>query len=278
MHSLLTRHATTQGPRWALDGRYLPQDFTLSRWLAGSSTGARDALAALPPGEAADAPLLAPVEDHQEVWASGVTYLSSRMAREAESQTADVYQRVYGADRPELFFKANGWRVVGHGAPIRVRADSQWDVPEPELVLVIGADGGIVGYTTGNDVSSRSIEGENPLYLPQAKVYDRSCALGPVIALAGDIDPLDLAVTCVIERAGEPVFTGETHTRQIHRSLEKLVAYLGRCNTFPAGAWVMTGTGVVPPDTFTLQQGDVIHITFEGLGTLTNPVVELSAH
>src|SRR5690606_15291715 len=148
MHSLLTRHATTQGPRWALDGRYLPQDFTLSRWLAGSSTGARDALAALPPGEAADAPLLAPVDDHQEVWTICVSYLHRLMAFGSYSQTADFYKRVDGAGRPILFFKANGCGVAGHGAPIRVRADSLWDVLEPNLVLVIGAFGVNVGYTT----------------------------------------------------------------------------------------------------------------------------------
>ena len=271
MHSLLTRHATTRGPRWALDGRYLPDDFTLSHWLGRPSSGARDALAQLPQGTPADAPLLAPVEDHQEVWASGVTYLSSRMAREAESQSADVYQKVYGAERPELFFKANGWRVVGHGAPIRVRADSQWDVPEPELVLVIGADGGIVGYTTGNDVSSRSIEGENPLYLPQAKVYDGSCAIGPGIRLCDAAGMRDLAVTLDILRDGASAFSGGTRTSQIKRGLEELAGWLLRELRQPGGVFLFTGTGIVPGEDFTLRSGDVVRIDIDGL-TLENPV------
>ncbi len=267
-----------------------PAHASLAAWLASASGRAPRAIAALDAAVAgqspvcgadtlfaASGPLLPPI-DAQEVWACGVTYEMSRSARMRESREPTIYEKVYDAERPEIFFKATAQRVVGAGDAVGIREDSSWDVPEAELTLLITPALEIIGYTVGNDMSSRSIEGENPLYLPQAKVYDRSCALGPVIALAGDIDPLDLAVTCVIERAGEPVFTGETHTRQIHRSLEKLVAYLGRCNTFPAGAWVMTGTGVVPPDTFTLQQGDVIHITFEGLGTLTNPVVELSAH
>ncbi len=271
MHSLLTRHATAGGPRWALDGRYLPEDFTLSRWLGQPSSGARDALAQLPQGAAADAPLLAPVEDHQEVWASGVTYLSSRMAREAESQSADVYQKVYGAERPELFFKANGWRVSGHGAPIRVRADSQWDVPEPELVLVVAADGGIVGYATGNDVSSRSIEGENPLYLPQAKVYDGGCAIGPGIRLC-DVDSMrDLSVALEIRRNGSAAFSGSTRTSQIKRGLDELAGWLLRELRQPPGAFLFTGTGIVPGEGFTLRSGDVVRIDIDGL-ILENPV------
>ena len=271
MHRLLTRHATADGPRWALDGRYLPRAFTLSHWLGQPTSGAAEALARLPLGEAADAPLLAPVEDHQEVWASGVTYLSSRMAREAESQSADVYQKVYGADRPELFFKANGWRVAGHGAPIRVRADSQWDVPEPELVLVVGADGGIVGYTTGNDVSSRSIEGENPLYLPQAKVYDGGCAIGPGIRLCEAGQMRDLAVTLEIHRDGAAVFTGGTRTSQIKRGLDELAGWLLRELRQPPGAFLFTGTGIVPGEDFTLRSGDLVRIDIDGL-ILENPV------
>ncbi|MHB1319536.1 MAG: fumarylacetoacetate hydrolase family protein [Anaerolineae bacterium] len=264
---------------------------SLENWLTAASGRATEALGALdaaieevrPVSESGallagdDIQMLAPI-DAQEVWACGVTYEMSRSARMRESREPTIYEKVYDAERPEIFFKATPHRVVGPGKAVGIRGDSRWDVPEAELTLLITPDLEIIGYTVGNDMSSRSIEGENPLYLPQAKVYDRCCALGPVICLAaGDVDPLDLAVSCVIERGGKRVFEGETHTRQIHRSLEELVSCVGRCNSFPAGAWVMTGTGVVPPDTFTLQEGDVVHITFEGLGTLTNPVIVLPA-
>lgn len=271
MTPTLTRHATADGPRWALDGRYLPQHFTLSHWLAAPGEEARAQLAALSRGDAADAPLLAPVEDTQEVWASGVTYLSSRMAREAESQSRDVYQKVYDAERPELFFKANGWRVAGQGAPIRVRADSGWDVPEPELVLVLNSAGTIVGYTTGNDVSSRSIEGENPLYLPQAKVYDGSCAMGPGIRLCDAARLRDLPITLEISRGGAVVFAGVTRTSQIKRQLEELAGWLFRELRQPLGAFLFTGTGVVPGEDFSLRSGDVVRIDIDGL-ILENPV------
>jgi len=271
MHTTLTRHASADGPRWAIDGRYLPAEFTLSQWLALPADDARQRLASLPRGDVADAPLLAPVEDAQEVWASGVTYLSSRMAREAESQSADVYQKVYGADRPELFFKANGWRVRGHGAPIRVRGDSHWNVPEPELVLVLDAAGGIVGYTTGNDVSSRSIEGENPLYLPQAKVYEGSCAMGSGIRLCTAGQLRDLPISLDIVRDGVPVFAGTTRSSQIKRGLEELAGWLLRELPQPRGAFLFTGTGVVPGEDFTLRGGDVVRIDIDGL-VLENPV------
>jgi len=271
MHELLTRHATAQGPRWARNGRYLPMDFTLSGWLGQASDEAAATLAALPQGEAAQAPLLAPVEDAQEIWASGVTYLSSRMAREAESQSADVYQKVYAAERPELFFKSTGWRACGPGTPIRVRADSAWNVPEPELVLVLDARGRIVGHTTGNDVSSRSIEGENPLYLPQAKVYDGACAIGPGIRLC-DADALrDLPISLEILRDGEAVFSGDTRTSQIKRGLEELAGWLFRELRQPAGALLFTGTGIVPGEDFSLRGGDVVRIDIDGL-VLENPV------
>jgi len=264
-----------------------PAFASLSAWLTAASGRATEALAALDEAVAARAPvgdlerllagdcrLLAPI-DAQEVWACGVTYEMSRSARMRESREPTIYEKVYDAERPEIFFKATPHRVVGPGEAVGIRGDSSWDVPEAELTLLITPALEIVGYTVGNDMSSRSIEGENPLYLPQAKLYDRACALGPVVCLAGEVDPLDLAVTCIIERDDERVFEGATHTRQIHRSLEELVAYLGRCNTFPAGAWVMTGTGVVPPDTFSLEDGDVVSVTFSGLGTLTNPVIEM---
>jgi len=216
--------------------------------------------------------------DTQEVWAFGVTYEMSRQARMRESEEPTIYGRVYEAARPEIFFKATPHRVVGPGEAVAIRADSTWDVPEPEMALVITPQLEIVGYTVGNDMSSRDIEGQNPLYLPQAKVYDRCCALGPVVRLAKDFDPLDQAVTCAIYRDGEVVFSGETNTARIHRSLTELVSYLGRCNSFPTGAFALTGTGIVPPDTFTLAGGDVVEITFEGLGTLSNPVIELPAN
>ncbi len=203
---MLTRHLTAHGARWALDGRFLTPGATLEQLLELRADVLGDALAALQTEEQAGGPFLPPIEDHQEVWASGVTYLRSRVAREEESESsADVYSKVYDADRPELFFKCNGWRVVGDGTAIRIRSDSTWDVPEPELTLIINRHGEIVGYTIGNDVSSRSIEGENPLYLPQAKLYNGCCALGPGISLAG----ADLT-TRTTDRAGD-------HPRRQHR-------------------------------------------------------------
>jgi 2-dehydro-3-deoxy-D-arabinonate dehydratase len=271
MSQMLTRHLTDQGPRWALDGRYLAEGFSLGRWLALATEQAAAQLADAALGAAADAPLLAPIEDSQEAWASGVTYLSSRMAREAESQSADVYQKVYGAARPELFFKAAGWRSVGHGQPVRVRADSHWNVPEPELVLLLDAGGRIRGYSAGDDVSSRSIEGENPLYLPQAKVYDGSCAIGPGIILCEAGALVDLPVQLQILRAGREVFAGATRTSQIKRGLDELAGYLFKELSFPQGAFLFTGTGIVPDESFTLQSADLVRIRIGDL-VLENPV------
>lgn len=221
--------------------------------------------------------LAAPV-DRQEVWAAGVTYLRSRDARMDESTQKDVYDRVYDADRPELFLKATPNRVSGPGEHIAIRGDSTWDVPEPELVLVINSDGDIVGYTVGNDVSSRSIEGENPLYLPQAKMYTACAAVGPVIALAWEIErPDDLAITLTIHRAGSVHFQDTTSTSQIHRPLPELIRYLRRHNEFPHGVMLMTGTGIIPPPEFTLQDGDHVDIAIDSIGTLSNPVVRLSS-
>ena len=219
---------------------------------------------------------LLPPLDTQEVWACGVTYELSREARMRESNQPTIYGRVYDAPRPEIFFKATPHRVVGPGQAVGIRADSKWDVPEAELALVVTPKLEIVGYTMGNDMSSRDIEGQNPLYLTQAKVYDRCCALGPWVRLAAkDFDPLAQSVQCTIYRNGQAAFHGETSTSKIHRPLTELVSYLGRCNSFPTGVFVLTGTGVVPPDTFTLAEGDEVEITFEGLGTLRNPVVVL---
>jgi 2-dehydro-3-deoxy-D-arabinonate dehydratase len=224
----------------------------------------------------ADVMLLPPV-DAQEVWAAGVTYLRSKTAREEEAAAAgggSFYDRVYTAPRPELFFKATPARVVGPGEPVRVRRDSRWSVPEPELALVISPDLRIVGYTIGNDMSARDIEGENPLYLPQAKVYKQSCALGPCVTLASALPPRDrVAIRLRIERGGAVAFAGETSLARMARPLEELVDWLGRENEFPNGVILLTGTGVVPPDEFTLQAGDVVTIAIDGIGELTNPVV-----
>ena len=211
----------------------------------------------------------------QEVWAAGVTYYRSRDARMEESSTtggADFYSRVYDAARPELFFKSAPFRVRGPGEPIRVRGDARWSVPEPELALAVSAHGRIIGYTVGNDVSSRDIEGENPLYLPQAKVYDGSCALGPGLLLRRE--PLDpgTAIRMTIERGGENVFEGETTLAQLKRRPEELVSYLCRELSFPAGAYLLTGTGIVPENDFTLVSGDTVHIAVGGVGALVNRV------
>ncbi len=255
----LSRHETATGPRWALDERYLPQDFTLQWLLEVPAADTRSLLERQALGDAADDVLLPPVEPGHEIWASGVTYLQSKDAREVESSDADAYDRVYVAERPELFFKALGWRAVGHGDTVRVREDSHWNVPEPELVLIVNSRMEVVGYTAGNDVSSRDIEGENPLYLPQAKVYDGSCSLGPGIVLSGP--DANLRITMEIRRTGETVFEGEVDTSQMKRSPEELAEYLGRELAFPAGAFLMTGTGIVPEDDFTLEVGDVVGIS-----------------
>src|SRR5436190_557933 len=265
----LTRHETRADPRWALDGKWLPPSFRLDTLLQLPRAATADFLRALRPAGTAAYRLLAPVEATQEVWAAGVTYLRSRDAREEESAVKDVYTRVYEAKRPELFFKANGWRVVGHDAQIRVREDSGWNVPEPELALVINSAGEIVGHTVCNDVSSRDIEGDNPLYLPQAKVYNGSCAVGPGIRI-GDTDQLkDLTIALEITRAGRTAFTSETRTSQIKRPLEELAAYLYMELDFPRGAFLSTGTGIVPGQDFSLTHGDVVAITIGGADDIT---------
>jgi 2-dehydro-3-deoxy-D-arabinonate dehydratase len=223
----------------------------------------------------ADVTLDAPI-DEQEIWAAGVTYLRSRDARMEESSEKNVYDRVYDAERPEIFFKAMRNRVSGSGTSVAIRGDSSWDVPEPELTLAVNAAGEIIGYTIGNDVSSRTIEGENPLYLPQAKVYSKCAGLGPVIALTSELpDVGNLAIKLTIRRGGKVFCEGESSTSQIHRSLEELVSYLRRHNDFPSGVFLMTGTGIVPPTEFTLEDGDHVEITIDGIGTLENPVVRL---
>jgi 2-dehydro-3-deoxy-D-arabinonate dehydratase len=222
-----------------------------------------------------DLELLAPL-DAQEVWAAGVTYKRSREAREQESSSsggAQFYDRVYTADRPELFFKATPHRVSGPGGRVRVRRDSRWSVPEPELALVLCPRLRLIGYTIGNDMSARDIEGDNPLYLPQAKVYDQSCALGPVITLADSMPARDhVTIRLRIERRGQTAFEGQTSLSQMARPLEDLIDWLGRDNSFPHGVILLTGTGIVPPDDFALAADDLVSIDITGIGRLTNIV------
>lgn len=219
--------------------------------------------------------LLPPI-DQQEVWAAGVTYKRSKTARMEESEAAaSCYDRVYESPRPELFLKATPSRVSGPQQPLRIRVDAEWNVPEPEITLVINSRKELVGYTIGNDMSSRDIEGDNPLYLPQAKVYNQCCGLGPVITLA-DAMPAreEIGIQLVIHRDGAQVFDGATSVAQMARSFEDLIQWLGRDNDFPGGAFLLTGTGIVPDSDFTLRPADVVDISIDGIGTLSNPIVQ----
>jgi 2-dehydro-3-deoxy-D-arabinonate dehydratase len=216
----------------------------------------------------------APIQG-QEIWACGVTYYRSKVGRQEESKDsggADFYARVYEAERPEIFFKATAYRTVGHGEKVAIRKDSTWDVPEPELTLAVSSSGKIIGYTVGNDMSSRSIEGENPLYLPQAKSYDASAAVGPCIYVTDKPLPPDTQIQMQILREGNVVFEGEVGIDQIRRKFGELVSYLYRETSFPYGCLVMTGTGIVPSSDFTLKKDDEIRITIEHIGTLVNTV------
>ena len=228
--------------------------------------------------QAVETNLLAPIGS-QEVWAAGVTYLRSRDARMEESKQvggdtdgSSFYDRVYDADRPELFFKATPSRVVGPGGTVRIRPDSVWNVPEPELTLFISRAGQIIGYTCGNDMSSRSIEGENPLYLPQAKTYDGSAAIGPCVLLTPEPISPQTEIHLSIVRATETVFSASIAINQMKRSHDELASWLFRSCSFSTGCYLMTGTGIVPPNDFTLQTGDIVSITIDGIGTLTNAV------
>ena len=262
---ILTKHRWRDVERWALDGLLLSPEFDFKRFCGMHSTEAHPYLTSLQTGERAVGQTLAPIEYDQEVWACGVTYARSRDAREAETDVKNVYDMVYEAKRPELFFKAIGWRVRGPQSAIRIRRDSHWNVPEPELTLLVNSPGQILGYCVGDDVSSRNIEGENPLYLPQAKMYDGSCAIGPGICIA-DMDSMrDLPITLMIERDDEIIFMGDTSTSQIKRSFEELASYLTMEMTFPSGAFLMTGTGIIPEKAFSLSVGDKVTIT---IGTL----------
>jgi 2-dehydro-3-deoxy-D-arabinonate dehydratase len=221
-----------------------------------------------------DVVILPPV-DQQEVWAAGVTYRRSQSARMEESESAaSCYDRVYSSPRPELFFKATPHRVAGPGQPLRIRADSGWDVPEPEITLVLSSHMALAGFTIGNDMSSRDIEGQNPLYLPQAKVYDACCGLGPCVTLAAMMPPHDtIEIRMVIRRAGSVAFDGKTSVGEMARPFTDLIQWLDRDNSFPRGVFLLTGTGIVPDRGFTLHPGDVVSITIEGIGTLTNPII-----
>jgi 2-dehydro-3-deoxy-D-arabinonate dehydratase len=248
-------------------------DFNLDRWLAADEPTIHLAhhLGAGSTTSAQFAALTAPIQS-QEVWAAGVTYLRSKAARMEESNfSATAYDRVYEAARPELFFKATPSRCVGPGGILKLRDDSKWMVPEPELTLVINARAKLVGFSIGNDLSCRDIEGENLLYLPQGKVWDRCCGLGPCILVAEDLTAIrDANIAVEIRRGGKNVFAGSTSIGRIKRSFEELIGYLFRNQTFPQGVFLLTGTGVVPPDDFTLIPGDEVRITVDGIGTLAN--------
>jgi 2-dehydro-3-deoxy-D-arabinonate dehydratase len=276
------RFLSTTGPRLGLQVGGQHYDLSaaapglrdISGWLslADPRAAVHDALSKAQQFPLERSPDLLPPLDAQEVWACGVTYLRSKVARIEESEGGgNFYDQVYDAERPEIFFKSTAARVIGPGGSIRVRRDSCWNAPEPELVLVVSANGTIAGYTIGNDVSSRSIEGENPLYLPQAKIYDGSCALGPVIALRENGDQ-EWPIRMEIVRSGTAVFSGETSTAQLRRSQLELVEYLFRELTFSNGVFLFTGTGLVPPDDLSLQPGDLVRITIDGIGVLENLV------
>ena len=261
------------------EDRYFTQDFVWDDLVARDDLESflQAAIRKLPLIDRAarnDDGLLAPIGS-QEVWAAGVTYYRSRDARMEESKSAgggDFYDRVYHAERPELFFKAMPHRVVGPGGKVAIRRDAKWSVPEPELALVVNPRGKIVGYTVGNDMSARDIEGENPLYLPQAKVYDRSCALGPCVLATSSPLPRSTEIRLQIVRDGQSVFGGLTSLNEMKRDPHILVDYLFRDNSFPHGCILLTGTGIVPPDTFSLAQGDEIRIAIDGIGTMVNVV------
>lgn len=238
--------------------------------VASGSLGGYDDLANAEPASG-EPHLVAPVVP-AEVWAAGVTYERSRDARMHESREQDIYERVYEAERPELFFKATGARVIGPGAPVGLRSDSKWQIPEPEIALVLDGTGEVAGYTLGNDMSSRDIEGENPLYLPQAKIFAGACALGPAVVSAAAVeDPYALGIEMRIVRAGGGVFTGSTSTARLRKRFDVLVDSLKRDNWIAPGTVLLTGTGIVPPDDFSLQPGDVVEISSEPIGVLRNP-------
>jgi 2-dehydro-3-deoxy-D-arabinonate dehydratase len=264
---LLTKHKTHEGSRWAVDGFFLPSNLDLSTLLEMSREEMLEELSNVSKTESVIGEKEAPIDSHHEVWAAGVTYLRSRDARKEESTVADMYDKVYEAERPEIFSKSIGWRVSGNGQPIRIRKDSKWNVPEPELVLVINHNKEIIGYCAGNDVSSRDIEGENPLYLPQAKVYNGSCALGHGILLCELDEIKEIPIRLEIQRGNKKIFEGEANTNMMKRKLPELVEYLTYELDFPQGVFLMTGTCLVPGNDFTLLHEDVVSIQVGELKT-----------
>jgi 2-dehydro-3-deoxy-D-arabinonate dehydratase len=257
------------------EGRVAPVAFgSIAELLRAPLAAARDGLAPTGPElDASEVTFLPPVDGRTELWAAGVTYERSRTGRVEESTQATIYEKVYDAPRPEIFFKSVAWRLVTDGEPVALRADSVLDVPEPELAVVTNSVGEIVGYTICNDMSSRSIEGENPLYLPQAKIYSGACSVATGIRPAWEVDASDLAITMRVVRGGEVAYSDETSTARLHRTLEDLVATLYAPTDFPDGAVLATGTGIVPEMSFSLAEGDVVEIEIAQVGTLTNPVV-----
>ena len=252
------------------DGDFASLDRVLTLPLAAARAALEAALhAGLPDVDPDECSGLPPVES-QEVWGAGVTYFRSRQARMDEALAKDIYSRIYEAERPELFFKAAGWRVVGDGGRIGVRSDSTWSVPEPELAVLANSSAEGIGYACGNDMSSRSIEGENPLYLPQAKIYQDSCSLGPAIALAWYVDIVDRAIHLSIVRGGATVYEGESTTALLTRDPASLVQVLHSSYALPHGSWLLTGTPLVPPDSYSAAEGDVIEISIDGIGSLIN--------
>lgn len=257
----------------SLLSRAEPLSYLRSQQLSAARVLPCSAKALLTEGRDGEVALLPPI-DAQEVWAAGVTYRRSEEARKAESEgAAAFYAKVYEAARPELFFKATPHRTVGQGMTVMIRPDSEWNVPEPELGVVLSSELQVLGYVIGNDMSSRDIEGENPLYLPQAKIYANSCALGPGILLADEVpDPTKLTIKLMIQRQGEIVFEQSTSVNQMQREIGDLIGYLGRANTFPNGVVLLTGTGIVPNDSFTLQENDTVQIRIDPIGILKNRV------
>ena len=262
---LLTKRKITNGSRWAFDGHFLMPSLNLSTLLEMPREKMFEVLKTLSDAETAAGEEEAPIDPYQEVWAAGVTYLRSRDARKEESAVADMYQKVYEAERPEIFSKSIGWRVSGNKMPIRIRKDSHWNVPEPELVLVINRYNEIVGYCAGNDVSSRDIEGENPLYLPQAKIYNGACALGHGILLCEPAAIKDIPIRLQVYRTNEIIFDGDANTSSMKRTLLELVDFLTRELDFPQGAFLMTGTCLVPDGGFSLKADDIVLIQVGGL-------------
>ena len=268
-------HRTDAGVFVERDGRFFPLPEEWDALINHRDLAGHLRAAAAGDGRASLDGARKPPTQSQEVWAAGVTYYRSRIARMEESEAAGggtFYDQVYHAVRPELFFKAAAWRVRGDGEVVRIRRDARWSVPEPELALVVNNRAQIVGYTIGNDMSSRDIEGENPLYLPQAKMYDGSCALGPAMLVRESPLPAETVIDMLIFRDRSPVFSGSTTLEQMKRSAEELVGFLYREMSFPKGAVLLTGTGVIPPDAFTLKSGDSITITIEPIGRLSNVV------